>query len=293
MTLLIAVFGLFHPELLTVRPAAGSPVHIVSPHKRELRGRESLEIRNGVTLEGDFILAVPGRIERRYQGILNIRQQNRELAAVLSVDLEAAVAAVVAAEMPASFPLEARKAQAIAARGWYVSSRGRRHREYDFCDTTHCQVFKESATPGASPLILHYKGEPFEPLYSASCGGITMNAAEAGMNSEPYPYFRVACEEHAPEWERRFAGNDADSINLRPHSESIRISLCRVLGWDALPGNNYSINRRENEIVLRGRGRGHGLGLCQQGAASMALRGLKPAQIMDHYYPNTTLAAMR
>ena len=292
MTLLIAVFGLFHPQLLTVRPAAGSPVRIESPHKRELRGRESIEIRTGATLEGDFILAVPGRIERRYQGILDIRQKDRELVAILSVNLEAAVAAVVAAEMPASFPLEARKAQAIVARGWYVSSRGR-HRDYDFCDTTHCQVFKESAAAETSPLILHYKGEPFAPQYSASCGGFAMSAAEAGMNSEPYPYFRVKCEEHAPEWERRIAGKDADSIELRPHSESIRIALCRRLGWDALPGNNYSINRRGNEIVLRGRGRGHGLGLCQQGAAAMAIRGLKAAQIIDHYYPNTTQAAMR
>ena len=276
-----------------MRPAGESPVHIVSPQKRELHGRESIEIRTGARLEGDFILAVPGRMERRYQGILDIRQKDLELVAILNVDLEAAVAAVVAAEMPSSFPLEARKAQAIAARGWYVSSRGRRHREYDFCDTTHCQVFKESAAADTSPLILHYKGEPFATLYSASCGGVTMNAAEAGMNSEPYPYFRVKCEEHAPEWERRFAGNDADSIALRPHSESIRISICRRLGWDALPGNNYTINRGENEMVLRGRGRGHGLGLCQQGAAAMALRGLKAAQIIDHYYPNTTQAAMR
>ena len=292
MTLLIAVFGLFHPQVLTVRPAAQTPVRIESPRRQELRSRDSIEIRADTKLEGDFMLAVPGRIERRFQGSLDVRKKGNELVAVLSVNLEAAVAAVVAAEMPASYPIEARKAQAIAARSWYLASRGR-HGDYDFCDTTHCQVFKEPATLKSDPLILYYGGEPFAPLYSASCGGATLTAEEAGMNGAHYPYFRIACEEHAPEWERRFAGRDADAIESRPHSETIRLSLCRALGWDALPGNNYTITRAQSEIVLRGRGRGHGLGLCQQGAAAMALRGADSAQIVAHYYPNTTLRAMR
>jgi len=292
MTLLIAVFGLFHPQMLTVRPASQSPVHIASPTLRELRGQESIEIRSGTRLEGDFMLAVPGRIERRFQGALDIRKKGDELLAVLSVNLEAAVAAVVAAEMPASYHVEARNAQAIAARSWYIASRGR-HGDYDFCDTTHCQVFKESASIQTRPLVLHYSGEPFAPLYSASCGGATMTAEEAGMSGEPYPYFRVPCEENAPEWERRFSGKDADAIETTPHSETIRISLCRALGWDALPGNNYIITRSQSEIVVKGRGRGHGLGLCQQGAAAMATRGATAAQIVAHFFPNTTLRAMR
>jgi stage II sporulation protein D len=290
MTVLIAVFGLFHPQVLTVRPATQSPVRIESPKRQALSDR--IEIRTDAKLEGDFILAVPGRIERRFQGVLQIRKRDTELVAVLSVDLESAVAAAVAAEMPASYPLEARKAQAIAARSWYAASRGR-HGDYDFCDTTHCQVLKEAGTLQSSPLVLHYRGEPFAPLYSASCGGSTLSAEAAGMNGEPYPYFRVACEEHAPEWERRFAGKDAAAIESRPHSETIRILLGRALGWDALPGNSYTIMRRQSEIVLRGRGRGHGLGLCQQGAATMALRGTAAADILAHYFPNTTLRAMR
>lgn len=292
MTLLIAIFTLFHPQSLTVRPATQSAVHIETPQRRELRARESLEIHAAAKLEGDFVLAVPGRIERRFRGALDIRKKDRELVAVLSVKLEAAVAAVVAAEMPAVYHIEARKAQAIAARSWYAASRGR-HGDYDFCDTTHCQVFKESAASVPGPLIVHYRGEPFAPLYSASCGGTTMTAEEIGMNGGSYPYFRVPCEEDAPEWERRFSGNDAQSIENRPHSETVRLALCRALGWDALPGNRYTIAHHESEIVLRGSGRGHGLGLCQQGAAAMALRGATAAQILAHYFPNTTLRAMR
>ena len=41
--------------------------------------------------------------------------------------------------------------------------------------------------------------------------------------------------------------------------------------------------------ILRGRGWGHGVGLCQIGAAVMADRGFTYRQILQHYYPGATL----
>ena len=40
---------------------------------------------------------------------------------------------------------------------------------------------------------------------------------------------------------------------------------------------------------LRGAGWGHGVGLCQIGAAMMALRGFPMEAILRHYFPGTTL----
>ncbi len=290
MTILIAVFGLFHPQLLTVRPATASPVRVVEPAAKELRA--TAELRTGMKIEGDFVLAVPGKIERRFQGRLDVRQGKGELIAVLEADLERAVAAVVAAEMPASFAEEARKAQAIVARSWYIASRGR-HGDFDFCDTTHCQVFKEPATAAYPPLAIRYRGEAFAPLYSASCGGETKTEADTGMNPDAYPYFRVACAEHAEAWERRFHGDDAAAIQRQPHSERVRLALGRALGWDALPSNNYIVAVQSDEIVVKGKGRGHGLGLCQQGADAMARQGAMAARIIEHFYPNTRISGMR
>jgi SpoIID/LytB domain protein len=42
-------------------------------------------------------------------------------------------------------------------------------------------------------------------------------------------------------------------------------------------------------IILRGAGWGHGVGLCQVGAAMMAVRGQKYDQILAHYYPGAHL----
>ncbi len=42
-------------------------------------------------------------------------------------------------------------------------------------------------------------------------------------------------------------------------------------------------------LLLSGRGRGHGVGLCQNGCRELALRGWSAAKILEHYYPGTSL----
>ncbi|MFH0802187.1 MAG: hypothetical protein V2A78_07365 [bacterium] len=41
--------------------------------------------------------------------------------------------------------------------------------------------------------------------------------------------------------------------------------------------------------IFHGGGWGHGVGLCQEGAAGMARRGLTSAQIIRHYFPGTKI----
>lgn len=45
----------------------------------------------------------------------------------------------------------------------------------------------------------------------------------------------------------------------------------------------------EAEVILHGAGWGHGVGLCQIGAATMALEGYTATQILNHYFPNTII----
>ena len=132
-----------------------------------------------------------------------------ELRAVLRADLEEAVAAITEAESAPAAGLEARKAQAVIARSWLLANR-RRHGAYDYCDTTHCQVWKEARpSPAAAAtrgVVVTYRGRVFAPAYCGSCGGRTKTAAEVGWSAEPYPYFAVACEvcrREEPGWERR------------------------------------------------------------------------------------------
>ncbi|MBI4467738.1 MAG: hypothetical protein HY650_00275 [Acidobacteria bacterium] len=67
----------------------------------------------------------------------------------------------------------------------------------------------------------------------------------------------------------------------------------RAYGWDALPSNHYRVSRQGDAILVRGSGAGHGLGLCQAGAAAMARAGHRFTKILEHYFPNTELTALR
>ena len=56
---------------------------------------------------------------------------------------------------------------------------------------------------------------------------------------------------------------------------------------------NADTLKRDDHIVLRGVGWGHGVGLCQMGALGMALDDIGYKDILKHYYPGTQLATLR
>jgi hypothetical protein len=273
----VGVFGLFHPRELILR--SGNQIALRTDRDTcVLDGREEARVSvaagamrvacGGVVLgartlritgrdggPADVEMTVPARITRKFRGQVDVATSGEELVPVVSMDLETAVASVVAAEQVASTPGEALKAQAVAARSYFVAARGR-HRGFDFCDTTHCQFLREppaSTDPSAraaaetTGLVLAFRGAPIAALYSASCGGRTRSLADAGLRStDGYPYFSVDC-----------------SYCIRHATES-----------DS-PRN------------------GHGIGMCQAGAAALARDGAPFAEILAHYYPGTTLAMVR
>ena len=317
----IGVFGLFHPSELTLRAAPGGALRIdVSGAVWNLEGSQTAHLRvdragvlctagrraagaavvraSGARGKTEFFLGVPGKLERRFAGSLEVRVRTGVLVPVVTTDLETAVASAVAAESLPGAPAEALRAQAIATRSFYLASPAR-HRDFDFCDTTHCQFLRsppeESAAARAAAadtrgLVLLHAGEVLAALYSASCGGRTRTLAEAGMAAQAYPYYAVdcpPCRASAPEWESSLPA--AYAAQLENRSEANRIELGRALGWNAIPGYNYQVKRVGVTIVVHGRGEGHGIGLCQRGASAMAASGADYRAILGRYYPNTAI----
>ena len=321
----IGVLGLFHPLQLSLSAPAGTALVLRAGEERivleKSSGVDSVTIRisdrdvvvtagahvvraSKVTVNGrrsdpvDFVLAVPEKIRRRYHGTLEIRPLAGSLAAIVSMDRETAVASVVAAESMPETPLEALKAQAVAARSYFVASRGR-HREFDCCDTTHCQFLRNPpmansaaarATAATRGLVLAYDSHPVGAMYTRSCGGRTRTPAELGLSPAAYPYFSVECEHcraHPARWSSRISAQDA--VALHSSDESARLDINRRLGWNAVPSNSFVVRTDRDHLILEGTGEGHGIGLCQSGAQAMAEAGADFRQILSHYYPNTTL----
>ena len=75
-------------------------------------------------------------------------------------------------------------------------------------------------------------------------------------------------------------------INGSKHSEVIgkELAIRRALSESHLKSSAFEVSIDGDEFVLRGHGWGHGVGLCQIGAAVMASEGYDYRQILSHYY---------
>jgi stage II sporulation protein D len=83
----------------------------------------------------------------------------------------------------------------------------------------------------------------------------------------------------------RIAGTSAISV---PGPE-FRSAVGRHIGWDRLKSNWYEVSVNGDQIDFRGRGSGHGVGLCQIGAEQMGEEGKSYREILAYYYPGTKL----
>jgi len=324
----IGVLGLFHPRRLTINAPQGHALVVRAGDERivlELSSGEHtasvwpsgnqviLQTRtrtvraSALTVAGrknepaDFVLAVPGKIARRYHGALEIRPSAGHLLAIVTMDRETAVASIVAAESTGETPFEALKAQAVATRSYLAAGRGR-HRDFDFCDTTHCQFLREPPGPGTAVakaveatrgMVLAYEAEPFAAMYTRSCAGRTRTPAELGLPAATYPYYSVECKycrEHPARWSSRISAKDAET--LRNSNEASRLRAARHLGWNTIPSNDFTLKKENGQILVEGTGQGHGIGLCQSGAKAMAADGADFRQILNHYYPNSTIVTI-
>ena len=65
------------------------------------------------------------------------------------------------------------------------------------------------------------------------------------------------------------------------------------IGTEGLQSSFFYVTKNGEQIVFKGCGWGHGVGLCQEGAQGRALAGQSASQILQHYYPGTVLQAWR
>jgi stage II sporulation protein D len=128
-----------------------------------------------------------------------IRVQDKKSGMVSTYPVEDYVASVLASEMPAEFPPEALKAQAVVIRTLTMNPpQDHRLQGFDFCDTTHCQLFRpfhsvpekfRVAARQTRGQYLSYDHRPIVALYHSACGGHT-SANQRVFGGEPQPYLQ-------------------------------------------------------------------------------------------------------
>jgi stage II sporulation protein D len=260
-----------------------------------------------------------------------IRVQAPEGKEPLELRLEDYVAGVVGGEMPGSFPKEALKAQAVAARSYALTRKIEAQaagRAYDIGAGVLAQVFSRDPGPAARAAaeatageVLAVNQEPVEAYFHAACGGRT----EGGLAAlgRDLGYLRsVACGrcDHAPKvrWSVRLsprelgkaaglgAARSARIVSRTPTGRAERVEIAagdrkvvlpasdlrQRLGFSRLPSLAFELRQERGDFVFDGRGQGHGAGLCQWGAAGLAREGKTYREILGHYYPGVEVVRM-
>ncbi len=127
---------------------------------------------------------------------------------VKTMPLEEYLRAVVPAEMPALWPAEAVKAQAVASRSYaQYALEHPRHPNADICaNPGHCQNFdpakvhprSDEALRQTKNIVALYNGQTVNGIFSANCGGHTRNNEDV-FKGAPLPYLRgVPCPDPGP-----------------------------------------------------------------------------------------------
>lgn len=313
-------------------------------------------------------LEVPGQKSRMLSGDLEVSiGADGAIEVVEALAVEAYLAGVLPAEMPPLWPIEALKAQAVAARSEVLASIATKHslEGYDFCSEVHCRAYLGSGDSkvSTSRAIRETNGEILvqgvrivPTVFSSTCGGWTENndtvwygpansalrgvadggavvalspspqndihtwLAEAGSAfcGQDSTYFR---------WERVYSGDELSTMVNRLHSvgqiETIelgergvsgRLKWVRIIGskstatiqkelsirraLGSLPSALFVLDSEKTQegprrFTFTGAGRGHGVGLCQNGARGMAHLGMLYLDILGHYFGKADLLRYR
>lgn len=194
-----AVGGAFSAGARVSVEASGSEVVVRAAEGTPMRVRTAV-VRGG----GGNVVIDAGQVSREVRGGLRITARSGLLSIVNEVALEDYVEGVVASEIPSDWPMEAHKAQAVAARSLALSRIGAHASEgFDLCDTTHCQVYRGASVRSAAARAaarattgqtLVWRGRPIEALYCSTCGGVTAPGF-GGRGVSESPFLRARRDE--------------------------------------------------------------------------------------------------
>jgi stage II sporulation protein D len=157
-----------------------------------------------------------------YRGSLEVRTSSSGLDAINVLDIEDYVRGVVSRESPSSWPTEALKAQAVAARS-YVLSTAAHGGTFDVFDDTRSQAYggvgaetakTDQAVSATHLQVVLYRGKVAQTFFFSTSGGHTENNefSSLGFGQPAVPYLRGVDDPYEAEagspyehWKRKYS----------------------------------------------------------------------------------------
>ena len=177
----------------------GPSVQLLSASRRSI-GTYAAPLRvtgrgNRVVLKGR---AINGRVSGTYRGALELRPGAAGLDVINAVALDRYLLGVVPAESPSNWPIEALKAQAVAARTYAVTT-NKPGAGFDQYPDTRSQVYGGIAaeTPSTNEAVFQtrgqvvtYQGVPVTTYFFSTSGGRTENVENTTLGNEPLAWLK-------------------------------------------------------------------------------------------------------
>ena len=253
---------------------------------------------------------------------------------------------VVSSEMPASYEIEALKAQAVVARTYtiyQITHSNGKHDDADICDNYACcqawiskynRLDKWSeeereenwqkivnAVDSTQGKVITYNGEVIDAFFHSNSGGITETASNV-WGGQNFPYLKSVetsgedeyseynseveltkqdlidkIKEKHPEIAINF--DEIDSIRILEYTESgrvrtIKIGNVQIAGTElrtilGLKSTNFNFEIKDNSVIFFVKGYGHGVGMSQTVANSLAKQGSNYKDIIKHFFYNVEI----
>lgn len=263
--------------------------------------------------------------QRKYEDDFEISSGIKGLTVVNIADFNNYLSGVVESEGGGGKDIEYYKVQALMSRTYAMKYKSRHKKEgFSICDRVHCQAYHsmmrftpliDSAVAQTENIVMHDdRGRFIDSYFHANCGGQTCEPDYVWNNAIPYleTFVDTFCiYTRQAKWEKKVSQREWKNYLVKEYNYPVQDSamLAMIYTFDQterkafyihpslgiplrdlrtkfnLKSTFFSCHPEGDQVVIEGRGFGHGVGLCQEGAMKMAKYGYTYDQIARFYFP--------
>lgn len=261
---------------------------------------------------------------RKYADNIELIPSSKDITVINLVDIDNYLSGVVESEGGGGQHLEYYKVQALMSRTYALKYVNKHVKEgFSLCDRVHCQAYhsmlrftptiKEAVDETTGSIMVDQNDDLIDSYFHANCGGQTCEPDYVWNNSIPYlstfkDTFCIYTKQAT--WEKRIPQKDWKDFLVNEYNYPIQDSLwldkiftfsqtdrkafyiAPSLGIPLrdlrtkfnLRSTLFSCEPNGTDVLIKGRGYGHGVGLCQEGAMKMARAHIDYKQIAQFYF---------
>ncbi len=257
-------------------------------------------------------------LKRKIVGHLSFWNRGKRMSIINTQDLDVYISGVIEAEAGSKQNEEYYKVQAVICRTYALSNKFKHAKNgFHLCDEVHCQVYKgisesnpdiiKATIATSDVVVVDQDVNLITTAFHSNCGGQTINSEDVW--SEAVPYLKAVTDTFCldmphSQWNKSVKRVNwmgfMQKKNVSSHPDSLKkltssdrkthfqntLHIKDIRSKFRLQSTLFSLKENGDEFEISGRGFGHGVGLCQEGAMKMSQLGYDYMSILHFYFTN-------